>query len=108
MPRMTSGWKVQIALVSSLCWAVASFGVSVVPFFSDADDMASASAYHDIRHLLSETPPESGPEKDTMAYFDAQWVSLNRTRAWHAATSILLGTVTLIGLRQTRGNQEGN
>ena len=99
---MATAGKRQIALLFTFCWAVASFGVSIAPFFSDTDDMASASAYHDIRHLLSETQPVSGTERDTMACFDGQWVSLNRTRAWHAMTSLLLAVCSVVALRRGR------
>jgi hypothetical protein len=42
-------------------------GMSIAPFFSDAEDMASALAYHDVRELLSQTP-QGGAENETMAY----------------------------------------
>ena len=57
MSRMANAAKLQIALLFSLCWALAALGASVAPFFSDAEEMASASAYHDIRHLLLQSPP---------------------------------------------------
>jgi hypothetical protein len=74
--------------------------VSCAPFFSEAEEMASASAYHDIRHRLVEPPEENGTE-ETMEYFDRQWVSLNRTRAWHAATSLLLAACSVMALKRS-------
>ena len=98
--------KRRIGLLFTLCWAFAAFGASVAPFFSYAEEMASASAYHDIRHLLLDSPPESGTEKESMAYLDHQRVSLNRTRAWHAATSLLLSAFCITRLKRARGTRD--
>jgi hypothetical protein len=73
--------------------------MSIAPFFSNAEEIASASAYHDIRELLSQTN-QSGTESDTMAYFEWQGAALNITRAWHGMTSLLLAGCSVVALRR--------
>ena len=95
MPHTSNGGKLRTALVLSLCWGIAWFIMSIAPFFSDAGDMASASAYHDLRELLPSQTPQSGTENETMAFFDRQWAALNRTRA-----CLLLVGCSVAGLRR--------
>ncbi len=74
--------------------------VVVLSFLTD-DRQSSVEARHEIRHLMAQAPGDR--HSQAADYFEAQWHALNRSRLWHAGTAIILGAVSIWGLKTMAG-----
>jgi hypothetical protein len=86
-------------LLTALLWSVVAFVVSVRTLVAE-DGIDAADMRHAIRHAIEESS-EFGDE-EVLSYFEAQWRALNSATLGHAATAVILGALSVWGLRRRR------
>ena len=87
----------RIVLICALLWSVAAFAASVRTILVAARPEV-IDLRHDMRHAISESTEWDGAEK--VLYFDEHWHASNLAALWHAGTALILGVVSVWGLRQ--------